>query len=54
MKIKRIRDTLFYKLSRQIYDFGIFKTIKPFGDNHKIEIHKANQEQVLLKAVFFH
>ena len=56
-KIKRYENkvisyNLFYELSKQIYDFKIFKTIRSFGDSiyyHKIyEIHEANLEQVYL------
>ena len=39
---------MFYKSSKQIYDFKVLKIIRSFGDtiyNHKNEIHKANQEQ---------
>ena len=39
---------MFYESSMQVSDFKVFKTIRSFGDsiyNHKIEIHKTNQEQ---------
>ena len=43
-------------MSQQIFDFEMIKTIKPFDDsiyNHKIEIHKANQERAdLIKYIF--
>ena len=59
-KIKRyenkvIRDNLFYKSNKQVYDFRVFKTIKSFGDsiyNHKIGIHEVNQEQADLLEYF--
>ena len=39
---------MFYESSMQVSAFKVFKTIRSFGDsiyNHKIEIHKTNQEQ---------
>ena len=49
MKIKLLEIISF--MNQQIYDFQIFKIIKSFNDsiyNHKIEIHKASQEQAEL------
>ena len=46
---------MFYKSSKQVHDFKVFKTIRSFGYsicNHKTGIHKANQEQTdLLESV---
>ena len=44
-KNKVIRDNLLFESSKRLYDFKVFKTIRPFLDknyNHKIGIHEAN------------